>query len=54
MTMIRDERWKLAHFLDQDYGQLFDLAADPGELDNRWDDAALAPVKRSLLERMLN
>ena len=54
MTMIRSERWKLVHFLDQDYGQLFDLAADPGELDNRWDDAALADVKRSLLERMLN
>ncbi|MDE2819729.1 MAG: sulfatase-like hydrolase/transferase [Chloroflexota bacterium] len=54
MTMIRNERWKLAHFLDQDYGQLFDLAADPGELDNRWDDAALAPVKRALLGRMLN
>ena len=54
MTMIRDERWKLVHFLDQDYGQLFDLAADPGEVDNLWDDAALADVKRSLLERMLN
>ena len=26
MTMIRSERWKLAHFLDQDYGQLFDLS----------------------------
>ena len=54
MTMIRDERWKLVHFLDQDYGQLFDLAADPGEVDNLWDDAALADVKRSLLEQMLN
>ncbi len=54
MTMIRSERWKLVHFLDQDYGQLFDLAADPGELDNLWDDAALADVKRSLLERLLN
>ncbi len=54
MTMIRDERWKLVHFLDQDYGQLFDLAADPGEVDNLWDEAGLADVKRSLLERMLN
>ena len=54
MTMIRDERWKLVHFLDQDYGQLFDLAADPGEINNLWDDAALADVKRSLLDRMLN
>ena len=54
MTMIRSERWKLVHFLDQDYGQLFDLVADPDEVNNLWDDAALADVKRSLLERMLN
>ncbi len=54
MTMIRGERWKLVHFLDQDYGQLFDLAADPGELKNLWDDAEIADVKRSLLGRLLN
>ena len=54
MTMIRSERWKLVHFLDQDYGQLFDLVADPREINNLWDDAALADVKRSLLETMLN
>ena len=30
MTMIRDHDWKLVHFLDEPYGQLFDLRADPG------------------------
>ena len=30
------------------------MQADPGELNNLWDAAALADVKRSLLERMLN
>ena len=54
MTMIRGERYKLVHFLNQDYGQLFDLEADPGEIENRWDDAALADVKRELLSRLLN
>ena len=54
MTMIRSERWKLAHFLDQDYGQLFDLSADPDEVNNLWDDAGLADVKRQLLDAMLN
>ena len=54
MTMIRSERWKLVHFQDQDYGQLFDLAADPGEVNNLWDDATLAHIKRELLDAMLN
>ncbi len=54
MTMIRSERWKLVHFLGQDYGQLFDLAADPGELKNLWHVAELADVKREFLDALLN
>ena len=54
MTMIRDQRYKLVHFLGADYGQLFDLEADPGEIDNRWDDAELAGVKRDLLKALLD
>ena len=53
-TMIRSERYKLVHFAGQDYGLLFDLEADPGEVDNRWDDDALAEVKRGLLAALLN
>ena len=53
-TMIRSQRYKLVHFLGQDYGQLFDLETDPGELDNRWDDAELADVKRDLLGQLLD
>ena len=54
MTMVRSERYKLVHFLGQDYGQLFDLDADPGEEDNRWDDEALTDVKGELLLALLN
>ncbi len=53
-TMIRSRRYKLVHFAEQDYGQLFDLEADPGELHNRWGDVALATVKRELLDALLN
>jgi hypothetical protein len=28
--MVRSRDWKLVHFLDAGYGQLFDLANDPG------------------------
>ncbi|QDV63161.1 sulfatase family protein [Crateriforma conspicua] len=52
MTMVRDRQYKLVHFLDEPDGQLFDLQADPGELDNRWNDANLAEVKQRLLAEL--
>ena len=53
-TMIRGERYKLVHFAGEEYGLLFDLETDPGEVHNRWDDEALADVKRELLAALLN
>lgn len=50
ITMVRSSQHKLVHFKGQEYGQLFDLEADPGETDNRWDDPALATVKQGLLD----
>ncbi|TVQ35666.1 MAG: hypothetical protein EA356_07170 [Geminicoccaceae bacterium] len=32
-----------------DYGQLFDLEADPGEVRNLWDDPAHGSVRDDLL-----
>ncbi|TWU67538.1 sulfatase [Crateriforma conspicua] len=52
MTMVRDRQYKLVHFLDEPDGQLFDLQADPGELDNRWNDGNLAEVKQRLLAEL--
>lgn len=54
MTMIRSEKWKLVHFLDQTYGQLFDLENDPNEIHNLWDDTAHSETKQLLLTEMLN
>ena len=53
MTMVRDKRWKLVHFVDTDEGQLFDELADPNELHSLWDDAAHAEVKRALIGEIL-
>ena len=49
MTMVRSRTHKLVHFLDQPYGQLFDLENDPEEVDNLWDDARHADMKTQLL-----
>ncbi len=50
MTMVRDDAWKLVHFLDQPHGQLFDLQADPNEVQNLWSDPAHAAKKQELLD----
>ena len=54
MSMVRNHEWKLVHFLDEDFGQLFNLRDDPDELHNRWDDEACAKKKQELLSVLLN
>jgi arylsulfatase A-like enzyme len=49
MTMVRSKSWKLVHFLDEPFGQLFDLVSNPQEIHNRWDDPSAAEVKQTLL-----
>ena len=53
MTMIRDDHWKLVHFVDTEEGQLFDMQADPQELRNLWDDPAHEATKRGLIGEIL-
>ena len=53
MTMVRDECWKLVHFVDSDEGQLFDLAADPGEFTSLWDSADHQDIKRRMIDAIL-
>jgi uncharacterized sulfatase len=47
-TLVTD-RHKLTMYQHHDYGELFDLEADPGEVENRWDDPAAQEVKSDLL-----
>ena len=49
-----NERWKLTVYLNQPYGELFDLRDDPGEFHNRWDDPDYAAVKSDLLLKFLH
>jgi uncharacterized sulfatase len=42
-------RYKLTIYRNADYGELFDLVADPDEHCNHWDDPAYASVKAELL-----
>ena len=50
MTMVRSDEWKLVHFLDEPWGQLFDLVNDPGEIHNLWDTPDHADKKQEMLD----
>jgi arylsulfatase A-like enzyme len=52
MTMIRSKEWKLVHFLDEPFGQLFDLKNDPQEVNNLWGDPHHAEQKHKLLDAL--
>jgi uncharacterized sulfatase len=42
-------RHKITVYRDAAYGELFDLADDPGEQRNRWDDPIYRDLKAALL-----
>jgi arylsulfatase A-like enzyme len=52
VTMVRTRNWKLVHYKDKAYGQLFDLAADPAETNNRWADPDCAGMRQQLLDNL--
>ncbi|MEC7564336.1 MAG: sulfatase-like hydrolase/transferase [Planctomycetota bacterium] len=52
MTMVRSRAFKLVHFLDEPYGQLFDLGCDPQEATNLWDSPEYAVQKSALLSEL--
>lgn len=54
MTMARTDEWKLVHFLDEPFGQLFNLKRDPDETRNLWDDPNSQEAKRKLLDALLH
>jgi len=53
MTMVRNREWKLVHFLGESFGQLFDLAQDPGEARNLWDVPSAEARKHELIRVLL-
>lgn len=49
-----DQRYKLTTYYQQTYGELFDLEADPGELNNLWDDPNSQGLKAELTLKLLH
>lgn len=49
-----DARYKITIYMNQTYGELFDLEADPKELINLWDKPEAQALKAELLLKMLH
>lgn len=53
-TMVCDGRYKTCVYHGHDVGELYDLANDPGEFDNLWDDPAARDLKLDRLKYHLD
>jgi arylsulfatase A-like enzyme len=52
-TYVND-RYKLTVYYNQTYGELFDLEADPGEINNLWDDPESQNLKQELILKYIH
>jgi hypothetical protein len=43
----------LVHFLNEDFGQLFDLENDSEETNNLWSSKTHSTVRQELMEKLL-
>lgn len=48
-----DERYKITVYRNADYGELFDLVNDPGEVSNLWNKPLAASIKQDLLLKLV-
>jgi arylsulfatase A-like enzyme len=54
MSMVRGQNHKLVHYLDDNYGELYDLKNNPEETINQWENPAYEQVKQRLIKELLN
>jgi arylsulfatase A-like enzyme len=52
-SVVTDDGWRLTRYLGDDLGQMFNLAQDPDEQHNLYDDPAYANKRQELLERLV-
>ncbi|MFZ1752300.1 MAG: sulfatase-like hydrolase/transferase [Caldilineaceae bacterium] len=52
-VMMRSQTHKLVYYIGQEAGELYDLAADPHELENLWDRPEDAALKNDLIGHLL-
>ena len=53
IVMRRDDRWKVVYYLGEPEGELYDLAADPGELRNLWSSPEHLVHREAMVKELL-
>ena len=53
VTSLIDARWRLSVWQGFEWGELYDVANDPGEIVNLWDNPDYAEIQKSLLHRLV-
>jgi len=48
-----EKRWKITVYFRRDYGELFDLEADPWETNNLWDNPDYSTIKTEMTRKLL-
>ncbi|WZL82323.1 sulfatase-like hydrolase/transferase [Vallitaleaceae bacterium 9-2] len=51
---IRDERFKFVYYMNRSYGELYDLAIDPEEKYNLWDNGRYSKVKKEMRLKLMD
>ena len=51
--MLVTDQYKIVMYMDQDYGELYDMVTDPNQYENLWDMKSYQALKRSLLGQLL-
>lgn len=51
-TMLRGD-WRITLYSGTDWGEMYNLANDPNEFDNLWDDPAYSETRTELLEQLV-
>ncbi|MFA6292348.1 MAG: sulfatase/phosphatase domain-containing protein, partial [Victivallales bacterium] len=49
-----DGRYKITVYFEKEYGEIFDLEKDPGEINNLWDNPRYAKLKAELLLKFVH
>jgi uncharacterized sulfatase len=49
-----NRRYKITAYYNREYGEMFDLDSDPGEVRNLWDDPQYAALKSGLLLNLIH
>ncbi|WP_419943759.1 hypothetical protein [Candidatus Poriferisodalis sp.] len=52
MRTVLTPEARISRYQNPDYGELYDMSADPDELENRWEDGAAAGLRQDMSDAL--